>query len=90
MGLRIAPNLVSTFSFFWDNGYEAWTADKRIRRVARDEIRAIAESGTDTTGTHNFLFMEAGKKETVFGETGRAAAENQREGRAYAYGNKPL
>jgi hypothetical protein len=66
-GVKITPNLLETFQCFWDNHYESWTADQRLRRVGTDEVKAIAETGADTLGTHNFLFMRAGQKAAIFG-----------------------
>ncbi|MCL4870830.1 MAG: FkbM family methyltransferase [Anaerolineae bacterium] len=61
-GLCINPNLVSTFQVFWNRGYEAWTADKQCQIILPDEIEGIAKGGVDTFSTHNFLFIEKGKK----------------------------
>ena len=61
-GIPINPNLTSTSHFFWSRGYEVWTADKRCRIIHPDEIEAIVKSGVDTLRTHNFLFIEQGKK----------------------------
>lgn len=60
--LSINPNLSSTFQVFWDYGYEAWTADKQCRLICPDEIQNIIQSGKDTVLTHNFLFIEKGRK----------------------------
>ncbi len=62
-GITINPNLSSTFHHFWDNDYEAWTADKQCRIIHPDEIEQIVRSGVDTLHTHNFLFIEKGKKQ---------------------------
>jgi FkbM family methyltransferase len=64
--VRINPNLVSTFQVFWTRGYEAWTADKQCRIIHPDEIEGIAKGGIDTFSTHNFLFIEKGKKNELF------------------------
>jgi FkbM family methyltransferase len=61
-GLKINPNLSSTFQVFWNRGYEARTADKQCRIIDPDEIKEIVRSGIDTLHTHNFLFIEKGKK----------------------------
>lgn len=61
-GIAINPNLLSTFKIFWDNNYEAWTADKHCRIVNSDEIKQIVNTGKDTLLTHNFLFIEKNKK----------------------------
>jgi FkbM family methyltransferase len=59
--------LFETFELFWKSGYEAWTADQRPRLVPPEEVKAIAGGGPDTFNTHNFLFIEAGKKERFVG-----------------------
>jgi len=61
-GIAINPNLSSTFHTFWNCGYEAWTADRQCRIVYPDEVEQIVRSGLDTLHTHNFLFIEKGKK----------------------------
>jgi FkbM family methyltransferase len=65
-GITINPNLLSTFCLFWDRGYDAWTADKECRCINYDEIEEIIKSGIDTCNTHNFLFIEKGKKVQLF------------------------
>ena len=61
----INPHLLSTFQVFWDRGYEAWTADRQLRFVAPGEVERIARTGENTLGTHNFLFIEKGRKAAV-------------------------
>jgi FkbM family methyltransferase len=61
-GISVNPNLLNTFRFFWDNGYEAWTADRTLRQITQAEIKRIARGGPDTVKTHNFLFIEAQEK----------------------------
>ena len=36
--------------------------DKQCRIIRRSEVEAIAESGVDSLNTHNFLFIEEGRK----------------------------
>lgn len=55
--VSINPNLVATFSCFWENGYDAYTATRTPRIVTKDELMSIASSGENTTGTHNFIFV---------------------------------
>jgi FkbM family methyltransferase len=62
-GIRINPRLFSTFDIFWKKGYQAWTADKQCRSIHADEIEEIVKNGKDTLLTHNFLFIEKGRKE---------------------------
>ncbi len=66
-GVSINPHLLSTFTKFWQNGYEAWTADSQCRPVTEGEIRTIAETGTHSLATHNFLFIEQGRKPDILG-----------------------
>ena len=66
-GVSINPHLLSTFTKFWQSGYEAWTADDQCRLVTEKEITAIAEGGTDTLTTHNFLFIEPGRRSEILG-----------------------
>jgi FkbM family methyltransferase len=54
--LKINPHLLSTFQMFWDNGYEARTANREGRLITRQEIEKIAKSETNTLDTHNFIF----------------------------------
>jgi FkbM family methyltransferase len=61
----INPHLLSTFQVFWERGYEAWTADRRLRLVALAEVERIARTGVNTLGTHNFLFIEKGRMPAV-------------------------
>jgi FkbM family methyltransferase len=61
----INPHLLSTFQVFWDRGYDAWTADRRLRLVAPAEVERIARTGENTLGTHNFLFIEQGRMAVV-------------------------
>lgn len=57
-GTAINPELTSTFEVFWALGYEARTADRAHRLITRDEVRAVAATGRDTFGCHNFLFQD--------------------------------
>lgn len=66
-GIPLNPNLKSTFGVFWDQDYEAWTADEACRVVSPDEIDEIARSARDTLQTHNLLFIEKGKKRELLG-----------------------
>ncbi len=60
-GSNVNPNLLSTFSIFWNKGYEAWTVGKQLRPINPDEVENIARSAKDYLFTHNFLFIEEGK-----------------------------
>lgn len=54
----INPNFFETFQIFWQNGYEARTADHRFKLINPDEIIKIESSGIDSLNTHNFLFID--------------------------------
>lgn len=58
-GIAINPRLVETFDLFWQAGYRAWTAQSSPRLVKREEVAAIVASGSDTLGTHNFIFASS-------------------------------
>ncbi len=64
-GIKINPHLLATFQIFWKGGYEAWTADKRLRLVQPDEVQNIVRTGEDSILTHNFLFIENGIKSRI-------------------------
>jgi FkbM family methyltransferase len=55
-GVGVNPHLVQTFDVFWSLGYEARTADRAHRLITRAEVAAVAATGHDTFGCHNFLF----------------------------------
>lgn len=67
-GIAINQELISTFQIFWDRGYEAWTVEKRPRLVLLEEIERIVATGKDTLLTHNFLFVEKGRKSHFLGD----------------------
>lgn len=64
-GTGVNPHLLRTFEIFWENAYEAWTADRHFRFVPKREIELISKGETDTLGTHNFLFVESGRMRDV-------------------------
>lgn len=55
-GTAVNPNLMATFSLFWELEYEAWAIDHELRPVRPDDIRAVLETGVDTLRARNFLF----------------------------------
>ncbi len=63
-GTAINPHLVQTFENFWKNGYHAWTASEKPRRIEAEEVKAVAKSGINTLETHNFIFAEPGSPVT--------------------------
>jgi len=66
-GTNLNPHLLSTFQRFWENGYEAWSADKHLKFITEEEVKKICGSGNDTFLTHNFLFIEKDKKDEIMG-----------------------
>jgi FkbM family methyltransferase len=65
-GTKINPDLLNTFELFWNNGYESWSANEQCRYISPEEVRSVAANGKDTFLTHNFIFIEKGKKSEVF------------------------
>ena len=66
-GVSINPNIWSSFQRFWENGYEAWTADGDLQFVSKNLIRRIIYNKQNTLSTHNFLFVEKGKIKELMG-----------------------
>lgn len=56
--ISINPNLIDTFSIFWNNGYKALTATQNPRIVTKEELVLIVNGGEDTLRTHNFIFVD--------------------------------
>lgn len=56
-GTRINPNLKETFALFFDQGFRAFTADAALREIKLADIDQVLETGEDTLGAHNFLFV---------------------------------
>jgi len=82
-GVALNPQLLETFQVFWAGGYEAWTTSRPYRRVEPAEVRGIVASGVDTLGTHNFLFVEAGRR-GPWSSPGAKGAESARDTKAGA------
>ena len=61
-GVNINPILYDTFKMFWDRDYETFTANTQCRQVYPEEIENILRTGENTLLTHNFLFIERGRK----------------------------
>jgi len=58
VGVNINPNLVETFNLMFEHGFDAFTADKSLKKVELNEINEIALSGIDSLITHNFVFTK--------------------------------
>lgn len=56
-GVAINPNFASTFQFFFENGYEAFSADQEMRPITIEDVKSYAK-GSLKAGTHNFMFRE--------------------------------
>ena len=52
-------NLLETFELMFNHQYNAYTADKKLRKVNLQEIKDICESGVNTLLTHNFIFIKS-------------------------------
>lgn len=56
-GIKINPNLTSVFQYFFQNGYQAFSADKNMRSISMEEVNSVA-NGLSSFETHNFVFRE--------------------------------
>ena len=59
-GVKINPNLIQTFEFFWSRGYNAYTTHNSHRLVNKDEVERIINGGEDTLYGDTFLFIDDG------------------------------
>ena len=60
-GVQINPNLEKTFQLFYDEGYKGYVANSGLREVKIKEIKEIQNTGVDTLGFHNFIFLDKDK-----------------------------
>ncbi len=65
------PHFQATFDLFFERGYEACTADNDRRFVGRKEVSALETGAPGSLGTHNFLFLERGRKSEILGDAPR-------------------
>jgi FkbM family methyltransferase len=56
--VEINPNFKKTFDVFFQNGYQAFTADDNMRLVTTNDIDMVL-AGKSKLGVHNFIFKEA-------------------------------
>lgn len=56
--LEINPNLMSTFKFFFQNGYKAYGADHDMRPITMEDVERVS-SGKSEFSTYNFLFSDS-------------------------------
>jgi FkbM family methyltransferase len=54
------PHYAATFGMFWENGYEARTADDRHRPVTPYDIDLYVRNGQGIPGAINFFFTPVG------------------------------
>jgi FkbM family methyltransferase len=54
------PDFLQVFQQFWDNGYEAYTAEAQPRRVPRDRVEAWWAARRTDSGTFNYIFAGPG------------------------------
>ncbi|OIQ87092.1 hypothetical protein GALL_310480 [mine drainage metagenome] len=57
-GVEINPNFMSTFQLFFQNGYEAFGADREMRQVTKEDVDLLSK-GALKADTHNFVFCES-------------------------------
>jgi FkbM family methyltransferase len=69
-GRRVNPSLLRTFQLFWAAGYDAFTADRQLRKITSAEVESAADTGVSPFPTHNFLFVDAAAPERL-GRTAR-------------------
>lgn len=58
VGVEINPNLKETFQFFFQHGYDAFSADKAMRQITLEDVN-LASQGKLALNTYNFLFCES-------------------------------
>jgi FkbM family methyltransferase len=54
------PYYAKTFELFWGHGYEARTADRKGRRVSREEVHRWVSQGKCDSGSINYLWTHCG------------------------------
>lgn len=59
-GVEINPNFTSTFQLFFQNGYDAFSADQGMRPITMEEVCLLAK-GQLKADSYNFLFSESRK-----------------------------
>ncbi len=57
-GISINPNLVDTFNLMFSYGYNAFTANKKLRKIEISEVIKVASTKVDTIRAHNFIFTK--------------------------------
>jgi FkbM family methyltransferase len=54
------PDFLQVFQQFWENGYEAYTAEAKPRRVPRDRVEAWWNARRTDSGAFNYIFAVPG------------------------------
>ncbi|WP_197422770.1 FkbM family methyltransferase [Burkholderia sp. ABCPW 14] len=54
------PDFVKVFEQFWDNGYEAWTAEVHPQPVSRERLERWWTTRRTDSGTFNYVFAVPG------------------------------
>jgi FkbM family methyltransferase len=54
-GIKVNPQLESTFKTFFDNGYRAFVCDSGMQEVTMEDV-SLVSSGAKKFETHNFIF----------------------------------
>ena len=54
------PNFLKTFELFWRFGYQAFVANREMRRITRRDIEGWLHQGRSEPGVLNFLFVKEG------------------------------
>lgn len=60
-GVEVNPNFSDTFQLFFQNGYEAFSADQEMRPITAEQVDQFSK-GLLSANTYNFIFREAKKK----------------------------
>lgn len=64
-GLALNPRLLDTFDLLCNTDYAAYTVVETLRRIERNEIKAIAEGGPDTLHLPNFIFVDKARQADI-------------------------
>lgn len=59
-GVEMNPNLLSIFQLFFHHGYEAFSADTKMRKISIEDVNAVMD-GRASFEIHNFIFREMSK-----------------------------
>jgi len=57
----VNPNYMATFEIFWENGYEARTADHQKRLIQPADVQRWIQTGRCESGVINYIFIPVAK-----------------------------